>query len=119
MKLNRNLLVAAAAVVIVGGSVAVVGCNRADDDAQDERGAVTEQANESGSSEQPGVEKDYYRGGGWGGRGYYGGRGWGWGRGYAGRGWNRGWGYRGGRYGYWAPNAAGYCTDGVQTWYCY
>lgn len=80
MKLNRALLVAAVLV----GSVAMVGCNRADDE-NDAQLAPTEQASVSGdqvastASGEAGVE--HYARGGWG----RGGRG-GWGRG----GWGRG-----------------------------
>jgi hypothetical protein len=105
MKLNRALLVAAAAVLV--GSVAMVGCSRADDESDDAQLAPTEQASLSGdeaaetASADMGVEQ-YARGGGAHAGGAHGfardGRG-GWDHGA--RGWDHGgWG-RGGRWDGW------------------
>jgi hypothetical protein len=116
MKLNRALLVAAAAVLV--GSVAVVGCHRADDESDETEVAPTEQASLSSGDEAAetapadvGVEQ-YARGGGAHGGGAHGGAAHGGahagarggahgfghgGRAYGGRGGRGGWGWGGWR----------------------
>ncbi len=102
MKLNRAWLVAAAAVLV--GSVAVVGCHRADVDDDGDETVTTEQASASGdeaaveaTSTDVGVEP-FARGGGAHGGARGGAHGVARGRGHAGAraGWGHaGWGWRG------------------------